>query len=351
MNHIAGASRGESGSGTLLICLLISLAALPDAMIPLALKASVMDRWGVSPSAAHWFIAASLVGSFLALPALWRLQQRWAPATLISVAALVNAVALVLLWSPVSYPVALCIRLVEGGADLVSLGVLLGLLEAGSRHRAGHRFGPAGVALMFGLACGAILGGQSSELLGGSVFLLGAAFCVLLALAAHGTAGQLAAMSQRQLRLREAASRAGRRSPLWPALVFAFGDRGLGAILSVTAVIYLVDEVGLTAGVVGAAMGASLFVLGLGSWPAGILADRVGPLPVRVLSVIGYSGAFAALAAAPWINMGAVVLVLVVLGAAGAGLYPTSLVVASRARGGAAGMGGVHTSGSVGYLV
>jgi len=69
------------------------------------------------------------------------------------------------------------------------------------------------------------------------------------------------------------------------------------------------------------------------------------------VSVVGYAGAFAALAAAPWMNMTAVLLVLVLLGVAGAGLYPTTLILASRAGGGPVDMGGVHAMGSLGYLI
>jgi hypothetical protein len=50
-------------------------------------------------------------------------------------------------------------------------------------------------------------------------------------------------------------------------------------------------------------------------------------------------------------NMTAVLLVLIVLGIAGAGLYPTTLIMASRAGGGSVDMGGVHALGSLGYLV
>lgn len=99
------------------------------------------------------------------------------------------------------------------------------------------------------------------------------------------------------------------------------------------------------------AAGASLAILAIGAWTAGLLADRIGALPVRVVSVVGYAGAFAALAAAPWMNMTAVLLVLVILGIAGAGLYPTTLIIASRVGGGSVDMGGVHAVGSLGYLV
>ncbi|MBT5583228.1 MAG: hypothetical protein HOJ54_04410, partial [Phycisphaerae bacterium] len=98
----------------LMVCLLVGLAALPDAMIPLALKAGVMDRWGVSPSSAHWFVAASLVGAFVAVPMLRRLQLRFGPGQLVGGAAMVNGLALVALWSPISFSAALGIRVVEG---------------------------------------------------------------------------------------------------------------------------------------------------------------------------------------------------------------------------------------------
>jgi|TARA_B100001964_G_scaffold33444_1_gene35423 MFS family permease len=334
-----------------MVCLLVALAALPDAMVPLALKAGVMDRWGVSPSAAHWFVAASLVGAFLAVPMLRRLQARFGPGQLVAGAALINGVALVALWSPVGFGTALGIRVFEGMADLLSLAVLLGLLEAGSQHRAGRRFGPAGLALMLGLAMGAVVGGTTAPSIGSGVFLIGAAMCLLLAVAAAGWSAPLGRIAARQMRVAEAMARSGRRSPLWPALTFAFGDRALGAVVSVTATLYLVDELNRSSAFVGWAVGVSLAILALGAWPAGLLADRIGAIPVRVVSVVGYAGAFAALAAAPWMNTTAVLLVLVVLGVAGAGLYPTTLIMAGRAGGGPVDMGGVHAMGSLGYFV
>ncbi|MDP7069822.1 MAG: MFS transporter [Phycisphaerales bacterium] len=334
-----------------MVCVLVGLAAMPDAMVPLALKAGVMDRWGVSPSAAHWFVAASLAGAFIAVPCLRRLQTFLGPGRLVAVAALINGLALVALWSPIGFGAAICVRVVEGMADLLSLAVLLGLLEAGSRNRAGRRFGPAGLALMLGLAIGAALGGATASSIGSGVFLIGASMCLLLSLAAAGWSGPLSAIGRRQLRVVEAMARSGQRRSLWPALVFAFGDRAIGAVVSVTATLYLVDELNRSSRNVGAAVGISLAILALGAWPAGVLADRIGAIPVRVVSVVGYAGAFAAIAAAPWMTMTSVLLVLVVLGVAGAGLYPTTLMVAARAGGGSLDMGGVHATGSLGYLV
>ncbi|MBT5383202.1 MAG: hypothetical protein HOL13_10210, partial [Phycisphaerae bacterium] len=202
-----------------------------------------------------------------------------------------------------------------------------------------------------GLASGAVIGGVSAPSIGEGVFLIGAAMCLLLALAAAGGSHPLGLLADRQARVSAAMAKSGRRSSLWPALTFAFGDRAIGAVVSVTATLYLVDELDRSSRFVGAAMGASLAILAIGAWPAGLLADRIGAMPVRVVSVVGYAGAFAALAAAPWMNMTSVLLVLVLLGVAGAGLYPTTLILASRAGGGPVDMGGVHAIGSLGYLV
>lgn len=349
--HISSSESAEVRYPVLMVCLLVGLAALPDAMIPLALKAGVMDRWGVSPASAHWFVAASLAGAFVAVPMLRWLQSRYGPGKLVGGAALVNGLALVALWSPISFSFAMGVRVIEGMADIVSLAVLLGLLEAGRQHTAGSRFGPAGLALMLGLALGAVIGGVSAPSIGGGVFLIGAAMCLLLALVAAGWARPLGLLSKRQAKATAAIVKSGRRSSLWPALTFAFGDRAIGAVVSVTATLYLIDELNRSSSFVGAAVGASLAILAIGAWPAGLLADRIGALPVRVVSVVGYAGAFAALAAAPWMNMTAVLLVLVILGIAGAGLYPTTLIIASRAGGGSVDMGGVHAVGSLGYLV
>ena len=83
----------------------------------------------------------------------------------------------------------------------------------------------------------------------------------LLALAAAGWSHPLGLLADRQARVSAAMAKSGRRSSLWPALTFAFGDRAIGAVVSVTATLYLVDELDRSSRFVGAAMGASLAVL------------------------------------------------------------------------------------------
>ena len=66
-----------SGKRTLALSLLIALATMPDAIVPIALKSAVVDRWHVSMSMATWFAAASLLGAVLVLPMLRVLDRRF----------------------------------------------------------------------------------------------------------------------------------------------------------------------------------------------------------------------------------------------------------------------------------
>lgn len=334
----------------LLVCLLIALAALPDAMVPIALRSAVVEHWQVTGGQAHWFMTTSLFGALVGLPVLIALQRRVQPGMLIAGAALVNAGALGGLCLDVSWTQALMLRGVEGMADLISLAVLLGLLEGGSRRGAGRRYGPAGMALMLALSAGFAIGGVAVESAGPGIFLVGAAFCLLLAVSAAAFNTVLSRGVDRTRRVSRAARRAGRSVELWPSLCFSFGDRALSAVVSVTITLYLVDALDLAEPSVGGAMSLSMLVLALGAWPAGVLVDRIGALPVRVLASLGYAAAFTALVAAPWMGMGGVTLLLVALGLAGSGLLPSTYVLASRAGHGATDMGAVQTAGSMGYL-
>ena len=92
---------------TLVISLLIAIGAFPDALVPIALKSAVVDRWGVSLADAHWFAAAALFGALLSLPALRPLARRWSAAKTVGAVSLANALALFAMASPVSFQAAM----------------------------------------------------------------------------------------------------------------------------------------------------------------------------------------------------------------------------------------------------
>jgi len=236
------------------------------------------------------------------------------------------------------------LRFLTGACDLATLSVLLGLLEAGDAGRAGRRYGPASLAIMVGLSVGFALGGGMATDLGSGIFLISATFSLLLAVAA-GCGGGL-------LRADMAVQEVPRSRPrYWPTLVFSFSDRGLAALMSVTASLYLIDRVGFDPAIVGAGLGGVLVLMGLGAWPAGVVVDRIGALPVRVLSVVGYATGFATIAGAEWLPQWALLLGLGAIGVFGAGLAPSAYVLASRRSRGALDMSGVQAAGSIGYFV
>lgn len=328
---------------TLVISLLIAIGAFPDALVPIALKSAVVDRWGVSLADAHWFAAAALFGALLSLPALRPLARRWSAAKTVGAVSLANALALFAMASPVSFQAAMGLRVITGAMDMITLAVLLGLLERGNPDRAGHRYGPATLAIMLGLGCGFVVGGQLAASMSEGVFYVGAAFSLLLAVAAGGSRGLLQGVSSKS-------ETPTVQSRYWPTLCFSFSDRALSAVLTITATLYFIDEMGVRAELVGGALGLALLAIALGAWPAGVLADRIGPLPVRIVSVLGYASAFAMLAVASWVPHWIVLVLLGTLGIFGAGLAPSMYMLAAQRQRGAVGMGGVQAAGSAGYL-
>ncbi|MCH2142894.1 MAG: hypothetical protein MK077_07860 [Phycisphaerales bacterium] len=329
---------------TLVLALLIGLATLPDALVPIALKSAVVDRWGVSLSTAVLFAGVALLGAVLVLPLIQFLDRSRSPGWTIAWASIVNAIVLAIMAAPVSLGTAMVLRLIAGGMDMITLAVLLGLLERGDPTRSGHRFGPASLALMLGLSLGFALGGAVAKAMGGQIFLLSAAFSVLLAVAAGGSRGLLSTVTALPMMARN-------RVRYWPALAFHFADRGVSAILAVPLTLFLIEEAGVGERIVGLAMSMVLLCIALGAWPAGVLADRLGPLPVRILGVTGYAMGFAALAGAPAFPEWGILAILVFLGVFGAGLAPSMYVLAARRNGGAIDMGGVNAAGAAGYLV
>ncbi|MDG1837281.1 MAG: hypothetical protein P8I91_00575 [Phycisphaerales bacterium] len=328
---------------TLVISLLIAIGAFPDALVPIALKSAVVDRWGVSLADAHWFAAAALLGALLSLPALRPLMRHWSAAKTIGAVSVANALALFALASPVSFQAAMGLRVITGAMDMITLAILLGLLERGNPDRAGHRYGPATLAIMLGLGCGFVVGGQLAASMSEGVFYVGAVFSLLLAVAAGGSRGLLQGVSSKS-------ETPVVQSRYWPTLCFSFSDRALSAVLTITGSLYFIGEMDLQPELVGGALGLTLLAISLGAWPAGVLADRIGPLPVRIVSVIGYASAFSLLAVASWVPHWIVLVLLGTLGIFGAGLAPSMYMLAAQRQRGAVGMGGVQAAGSAGYL-
>lgn len=330
---------------TITISLLVGLATLPDGMVPIALNKAVVERWNVSLEMAHWFTAAALLGAVALFPLLGPIQRRWSAGASIACASLINAILLILLACPIPFWLAMVLRLGTGGMDMVTLAILLGLLQSGDQSRSGRRYGPATLAIMLGLAMGFTAGGILSQFLQAGIFLVGSAFSILLAVAAGCSGGLL---RDEVMSVTPTPSSKGVR--YWPTLLFSFSDRALSAVVTVSVTLYLVKEIAVNETLVGPSMAMILLLIALGAWPAGILADRIGPLPVRIVAVVGYSAGFAMLSAAPWVPVWVIILSLGIMGLFGAGLAPSMYILASGRGRGAIDMGGIHAAGNAGYL-
>ena len=219
---------------------------------------------------------------------------------------------------------------------------------AGPRHGA---WGVGATMLVGGLGGGAAIGGvmvrASSQ--GPTVaFVIGAACCVLTAVAAWVGSGVLDRAAPRLERTEEPSRDPVR--PLWPSLIMAASDRATGAVLTAVFAGFLAKNLGYDAAERGFLVGLPLILMALGAAPAGWVADRLGALHVRSACAVAYAICFSLVA---WVGLSTAQLsvVLLVLGVAAAPLLPASLSLASRAGRGTAGLAAFRTAGDAGYFL
>ncbi|MCA9285783.1 MAG: MFS transporter, partial [Phycisphaerales bacterium] len=217
------------------LLVLVFLACLPDAMLPPVLQGLLVQRYGITPTAAHWFMTVNLIGALAAVPVLVVVRRRLPPALVLAVGAAANAALLLALAAPIGFGWSVGVRLAEGVADMVVLAVLFDLLSRGGpRAWRGHRLGLGGTALMLGLAVGAVAGGRLGRDAPLAVLPAGAAAC--------GVLGLLSVFGWRLLRRSDSAQapapetdhRANALAPLWPSLAMFGADRALAGLLSTT---------------------------------------------------------------------------------------------------------------------
>jgi MFS family permease len=255
------------------------------------------------------------------------------------------------MWLPIGFVDTLAIRLLEGAADVATFAALFQILgEVGGRPAA-WRMGVGATMLVGGLGGGAAIGGvmvrASSQ--GPTVaFVIGAACCVLTAVAAWVGSGVLDRAAPRLERPEEPSRDPVR--PLWPSLIMAASDRATGAVLTAVFAGFLAKNLGYDAAERGFLVGLPLILMALGAAPAGWVADRLGALRVRSACAVAYAICFSLVA---WVGLSTAQLsvVLLVLGVAAAPLLPASLSLASRAGRGTAGLAAFRTAGDAGYFL
>lgn len=350
--ELAADARSSTTVGTIIAMALIFIGSLPDAMTPPLLRQLMVERFGVSVSAAHAFASVGLVGGLLAVPLLATLRRRFNPVTIVIAAALANALLLAALALPIGLAACLVLRGLEGAADLCALAVLFDLVgKGGSPRRRGRRLGLAGTLMLLGLGVGALIGGRLGRIEPLLVFQLGAAACLIAAAIAL-----LARRALHQIVVHCPAieidyDSGNTRRPLWPALAMIFSDRALAGLLATTVPLMLASANGVSPGRIGLLIALPLIIMALGSAPAGALGDQIGHRRLRTIAALLYALTFATLPLVLRTDSGFDLLVMAAIGIAGAALMPTSLALASRSGRGSVAMAAYQGAGNLGFLL
>ncbi|MAI67514.1 MAG: hypothetical protein CMJ26_06530 [Phycisphaerae bacterium] len=331
-------------------CLLLGLAAIPDAMVIPVLHGLTVERFGVSEGTAHYFMAINLLGALFAIGILAALKRRFSSLVLFVAAAVVSAVFMACMAITESWAVFLALRCLEGGADLLLLSIPFRLIAgAGKQERYAGRIGGGFttmmVALAIGVGSGSAIGKDSAE----SVLWAGALLMAILSVIA--------------LMLRRAVDKtpppplpSSSASPLipreWVGAGFYAIDRGLTAIVSTSLPILLASGFNVTKMMLGVALVGMFLSLAAFSAPAGILADRFGGGKIRLIASLMCGLSLSGLGLMIWLPP-EVILVpcLLMYGAGASGLMPSAFLVAVRQDASNLVFSSLQAAGQAGYAV
>ncbi|WP_436936080.1 MFS transporter [Halovenus marina] len=304
-------------------------------------------------SAGKWFLTAEFLG-FVLFAGLWGALSdavgRRVP-LIVAGAAVGGAGYLVLALLPAleayPYEVVLIVRFLQGAATIGAFSLAITtLMDLSGGH--GRNMGAAGLAIGFGTALGAPIGGQLYGL--GALAPLYGASIVLFA------AGVLAALATDRTpdhgrSLRAALSGLSARPSLAVPFAFGFVDRLTAGFFALVGTVYFQTAFGLGEAQTGLLLGAFFVPFALLQYPLGRLSDRIG----RVLPVAAGSAAYGvvivAVVYAPTVSTVAATMALV--GVTGALVAPATMALvtdlAEESERGAA-MGGFNVAGSLGFL-
>ncbi len=331
-------------------CVLLGIAAIPDAMVVPVLHDLTVERFGVSEGAAHAFMAVNFVGALLVVGLLALLNRRIPTSGLLLIASAASCGLMAAMASVDSWWLLLGMRCLEGGADLIMLSIPFRMIAScGSTKHYGMRMGVSFSVLFLSLALGVGIGS-----------VIGRDDATNVLWAASLTSGILLLIVAILRASVDNTSKSPRPKygscPLIPSEWIGAGflalDRCLSALVSVTLPILITSGFNVSLRTLGIAMAGMFMVLALFSAPAGVIADRIGGLRVRLIASILCGMGLAGLGLMRWLPP--IVILspcLLLYGAGAAGLMPSAFAASVRREASTLVFSSLQAAGQGGYAI
>lgn len=351
-----------SGARILGLGALALLTLVPVTLPVPVLREMVLERFSVSELATSTFMSINMVGAILTAPIAGALSDRFGRRRPFVVGALlVDALCFWALTLPVSFPVFMVVRFLEGCAHIFALSLVLAHASAlASDRQRGRVMGMVGAGLLLGVALGAPLGGALGKhgplgvLHTGTVLLVltaGFAATVMGGGSSRGTAAPGGQAAHDRPGLREIVATLGERPLVVVPLVYAFVDRFTVGFFTTTFSLYLKRIHDVSPAQVGMLLGAFMLPFALLSYPFGRLSERLSPVWMLAGGSLGYGVAAMTLGAWPVAGLPVLMLSLGILAAVM--FVPSLLLVmdASDPRARATVLGAFNAAGALGFIV
>ncbi len=345
-----------AGSGvTLALAMgILFVSALPDAAVVPVLRELIVDRYGVGPGPAHWFMSVNLLGAIIAAGMLGKVCRALGQRRTIMLAALANAALLGLMSLHIGFVPTLVVRFFEGFADVAVYAVAFDVIASACLpEKKGSRMGAAATFLMLGIAVGIGVGGRIGNVNPIASLWFGSLACLVTAAIASMLSREQKKVSTQKQSTQQEENQPQRLSsqPVYASCIMMFADRALGGLLATTLPLYLAMGLEMSPAKRGALVGVAMLLTALGACPMGHLADRIGLRASRLLCSLLYAGSLVSVPL--WITDGGVLafVIMGIIGLGGAGLFASSLLLVTRAGRGSGAIAAYHAAGNTGFLV
>lgn len=342
---------GLSLSRALALAAVTFLLMLPETLPVPVLRGLVVERFGVGDSTATWFMSANMLGALLFAPllGLW-VERSGRRRTLAVLLLLLDALLMQGLAHPHDYPSFLVLRVLEGGAHIGALVLVMGLVADAAGERRGRALGGQGAGLTLGVATGAAIGGvlgRSDPLR--NLHTASAVLLVAALLAAWLLPADRAPSHRPSLRDQVAAVRS--TPGLGVPLLVAFVERFTVGFYTTGFPLLLASVHGASRPLVGMLLAAFLYPFALLSYPFGKLAERCSRRRLCAYGGLVYGAATAVVGC---VGIEALWLLMPLCGIGSAVLFvPSMLWLLDRAPnlGRTTTVAMFHTAGSCGFLL